>query len=332
MEIIPPYPYFGKKSKVAQIIWDAIGDVDTYIEPFFGSGAVLLARPHRIDSQFELINDKDGFVSNFWRAIQADPETVAHYANWPTSEIDLHARHAWLINRKERLLWSLEDPDFYDAKIAGWWVWGMSLQIVGGFCSGNGKWASNGAHFFEKENSESPGIAKSKPNIHWQGVNKKSLFNSESNNGLLEYFHLLSKRLRHVYILNGDWKRAVSPESLMGTEGITGVFLDPPYAYDAGRCKDVYAVDDGDVSHEVRRWAIEKGENPNLRIVLAGYESEHEMPDNWRVIRWVGPPGYSTTRKNGENNNRRRERLWLSPYCLAQKQLDLFDVECEELS
>lgn len=28
----------------APIIWDALGDVDNYIEPFFGSGAVLIAR------------------------------------------------------------------------------------------------------------------------------------------------------------------------------------------------------------------------------------------------------------------------------------------------
>lgn len=115
-----PYPYFGGKARAAQIIWDSLGDVPNYIEPFFGSGAVLLARPHEIISQTELVNDKNGFISNFWRAIRADPEAVAYYADWLISEIDLHARHAWLVNRKERLLWSLEDPDFYDARIAGW--------------------------------------------------------------------------------------------------------------------------------------------------------------------------------------------------------------------
>jgi hypothetical protein len=323
-ELKSPYPYFGGKSKAAQAIWDAIGDVPNYIEPFFGSGAVLLARPHEIISQKEIVNDKDGFISNFWRAIQSDPEAVAYYADWPVSEIDLHARHAWLVNRKERLLWSLEDPDFYDAKIAGWWVWGMSIWIGGAFCSGNGKWASNGAHFFDRENLELPAFEKKRPTINWQGVTKKSLFNSESKNGLLDYFQLLSNRLRRVYVANGNWKRVIASYTLTEGQGITGVFLDPPYAYDAGRRKDLYAVDDGDISREVRQWAIEKGENPNFRIVLAGYEDEHEMPDNWRIIKWNAPSGYSTFRKNGENNNRRRERLWLSPHCLTNTQHALF--------
>lgn len=40
-----PFPYFGGKSTVAPIIWKALGQPKHYIEPFFGSGAVLLARP-----------------------------------------------------------------------------------------------------------------------------------------------------------------------------------------------------------------------------------------------------------------------------------------------
>lgn len=71
-----PFPYFGGKSKVAPIVWERFGDVPNYVEPFFGSGAMLLARPH--DPGTETVNDKDGFVANFWRAVQHDPEAVAH--------------------------------------------------------------------------------------------------------------------------------------------------------------------------------------------------------------------------------------------------------------
>ena len=39
-----PFPWFGGKSRVADIVWDRFGKVDNYVEPFFGSGAVLLAR------------------------------------------------------------------------------------------------------------------------------------------------------------------------------------------------------------------------------------------------------------------------------------------------
>lgn len=41
-----PFPYFGGKSHVAPIVWQAFGDPRHYIEPFCGSCAVLLARPN----------------------------------------------------------------------------------------------------------------------------------------------------------------------------------------------------------------------------------------------------------------------------------------------
>lgn len=41
---VAPFPWFGGKSQVASIVWDRFGDVLNYIEPFFGSGAVLLGR------------------------------------------------------------------------------------------------------------------------------------------------------------------------------------------------------------------------------------------------------------------------------------------------
>ena len=89
-----PFPWFGGKSRCADIVWARFGDVKNYVEPFFGSGAVLLARPERHSGSTETVNDIDGYVVNFWRAIQADPETVAEYADWPVFECDLHARPA----------------------------------------------------------------------------------------------------------------------------------------------------------------------------------------------------------------------------------------------
>lgn len=37
----PPFPYFGGKSVVALEVWAGICHVDNFIEPFFGSGAVM---------------------------------------------------------------------------------------------------------------------------------------------------------------------------------------------------------------------------------------------------------------------------------------------------
>ncbi len=66
-----PFPWFGGKSKVAAPIWERLGPVSNYVEPFFGSGAVLLQRPQPFTGP-ETINDADGFVANAWRAIARD--------------------------------------------------------------------------------------------------------------------------------------------------------------------------------------------------------------------------------------------------------------------
>ena len=118
MTIKAPFPWFGGKRKVADLIWQRFGNVRNYVEPFFGSGAVLLNRPLPFDG-VETVNDWDGLVANFWRALQHEPHLVAGYADNPVNENDLHARHAWLVGQKDRLQSRLEgDPEFYDAKIA----------------------------------------------------------------------------------------------------------------------------------------------------------------------------------------------------------------------
>ena len=124
-EFLAPFPWFGGKSRVAKFVWKALGDVPMFIEPFFGSGACLLGRPlpegqMRPDG-IETVNDMDGLVCNFWRAVKSDPDKVADFADWPVNENDLTARHLWLVGQKDSLAPKLEgDPDYFDAKIAGW--------------------------------------------------------------------------------------------------------------------------------------------------------------------------------------------------------------------
>ena len=84
-----PFPYFGGKSAVAAEVWRRFGNVKNYVEPFFGSGAVLLGRPHwRPDGPrlVETVNDADGLLVNFWRAVQRAPDAVALHADTPASE------------------------------------------------------------------------------------------------------------------------------------------------------------------------------------------------------------------------------------------------------
>ena len=91
-----PFPWFGGKKRVADTVWRALGNPDNFVEPFAGSLAVLLARPHA--PRTETVNDSDGLLINFWRAVKHDPEAVAEAAFYPINECDLHARHLWLVN------------------------------------------------------------------------------------------------------------------------------------------------------------------------------------------------------------------------------------------
>jgi DNA adenine methylase len=75
MTLKAPFPYFGGKSRVASLVWERFGPVPNYVEPFCGSCAVMLARPW--PPEIETVNDADGYLANFWRAIKADPDAVA---------------------------------------------------------------------------------------------------------------------------------------------------------------------------------------------------------------------------------------------------------------
>ena len=329
-----PFPWFGGKRKVAYEVWRRFGAVENYVEPFFGSGAVLLGRPD--PSGNETINDADGFVANFWRAVQHDPETTAAHADNPVNENDLHARHAWLVGERETLRARLEgDPDFYDAKIAGWWVWGIACWIGSGFCSGKGPWGVVNRQLVHLGNGRGVNRQLVHLGSNGQGVNRKLVHLGDNGQGvnrkrveLLEYFGALSERLRHVRVCSGDWSRVCGP-SVTFKHGLTGVFLDPPYADTASRTDDLYRVDSAQVAHDVRKWAIEHGKRDDMRIALCGYEGEHELPDSWAVYEWSAGEGFGGQAKE-RNGNGKRERIWFSPACLSVDQPSLFDSNHSE--
>lgn len=318
-----PFPWFGGKRRVAPLVWERFGNTNNYIEPFFGSGAVLLGRPH--EPGIETVNDLDGFVCNAWRAIAAAPDDVAHWADWPSNENDLHARHVWLKARRAALSARLEgDPDYYDAKIAGWWLWGMAEWIGGGFCAKPGPW----------QVVESEGVKRQLARVGdgKHGVTRQLAHLGRPGGGvrrerseLEEWMRSLAARLRRVRVACGDWSRicGFAPTT---HNGLTAVFLDPPYSLEAGRDMNLYAHEDGAVAHDVREWALANGDNPLLRIALCGYDTEHAMPDTWQAVRWKAVGGYANRGTGPGKGNAEREVVWFSPYCLRpERPPSLFD-------
>lgn len=313
-DLAAPFPWFGGKSKAAKEVWAAFGTVKNYVEPFAGSAAMLLAAPD--GKRIETINDADGFIANFWRAVAHDAGAVASAADWPVNETDLLARHSWLVRQSSGLLSRLHaDPDYYDAKIAGWWCWGASAWIGAEWCSGRGPWVHDGDMLAKSPaGAGRVGVSARLPSLgdKGRGINRVTgaLTRREY---IVQWFAKLQARMRDVRVTCGDWSRVLSP-AVTTRHGLTAVFLDPPYTkggmdYAAGGCG-------GELAREVQAWCIASGDNPMLRIVLCGHAGEHDalLAHGWTTRLWTAGNGYA--RSDRAKENAKSETLWCSPHCM----------------
>lgn len=308
-----PAPLTGSKRQVAHLVWAALGAPEHYIECFGGGLNVLLGRPdwHQGRRFHETAGDANGRLVHLYRALQFAPEQVAQHVCWPSSEVDYHARHAQLRARLPELLAQLlADPRWCDPELAAWELWGLSIQI--------------GQDWLKTTPMAS----------RWQVGAKGLLRHGVDVVGVLR---ALSARLRNVGTLYGDWQRTVSSDgALTGAvfakraPGAVGVFLDPPYTPDSNRggvCPYGAPVE---LAAEVRAWCLRMGDQPWLRIVLAGNAGEHqqlELEGGWLRVDWTPGEGMGGAGWCAKGQTKARaESLWLSPHCLslsAPRQLQL---------
>jgi hypothetical protein len=409
-----PFVWYGGKRHAAPAVWAALGDTPHYVEPFAGSLAVLLQRPHPANRTYysETANDADGLICNFFRALQHDPQGVAEAASYPVSECDLHARHLAVLRwatDPERAAWLMGDPRHYDATIAGWWCWGVSCWIGSGFASGDGPWVADARGVLVRRGgpgvkrqlphlgdngqgvnhagAREPGVSRQLPHLgdDGRGVNRpqarepgvrgaagagaedwreRAAADYAASEGAEDWreraaadyaasegYHplvmpevrrwmaYLAARLRHVRVLCGDWRRAVTTGAahtlpVRQGDGPAGIFLDPPYANEL-RAAGLYAHDDGDVAVDVRAWCLANGANPRYRIVLAGFAGEgHEELEahGWTAQAWFkdGWLKGGMGNQNANGHQQHKERLWFSPHCIRADALPMDALWSEE--
>lgn len=240
-----PFPYFGGKSRIAGEVWGALGNCGHYMEPFFGSGAVLLLRPgYDPMLHTETVCDVNGYVCNVWRALKFAPEAVAEWCDWPVNHADLAARRKRLILEKQNLLDKLIDnEEWFEPKIAGYWIWATCCWIGNGLTDDAAK-DNRRPHL----TSAGKGILAKRPHLEKKGINAKmphvdnrgvkihkrpSLSNKgigiqklgaipHLNDGgkgchkqsitgctenIYDWFRNLAQRLRRVRVVCGDWSR-----------------------------------------------------------------------------------------------------------------------------
>ena len=287
--LLAPFPYFGGKRSVASDVWQRLGLPKQYIEPFCGSAAMLLAAPQ--PASLEVINDGSGFIANFWRAVKHQADTVAHWADYPVSHIDLGARHVWLLEQRHRIGSEMQDPDWPgDAKVAGWWLWGQCCWIGSGWCDWFGKIPhASDAGMGVQAIGKIPHASDAGMGVLWTSCGATSM----------RWLRRLAARLERVRIVHGEWDRCLN-NHYGGDE--TAVFLDPPYlAYES-----LYGAKR--VAKAVEAWARE---NAHLRIALCGHKDDYDL-DDWNVIEWSrGRLTYSGDKTTD------KECVWYSPACTA---------------
>lgn len=352
---------------------------------FGGGAVLLLRpHPCNRTYYSETVNDLDGLLCNTWRAIQFAPDATAEAASWPMCEADLTARHLALVRwrTEERLRWLAADPANHDPVMAGWWLWGICSWIGGGWCDGRGPWAvgADGRIYKQARGTRVPGVCAQRPHLSddgkgvnhagtrepgvsarrphlgsdGQGVNRPQLrepgvgepeYHPMTMPELRRWFQFLSARLRHVRVVNGDWRRVVTTGAALTLpvrqgKGPCGIFLDPPYSQSV-RNKDLYVHDSHGLAEAVRAWCLKNGGNKKYRIVLAGFAGEgHEVLEQhgWRVMEWFKPGhlkgGMKQLRQQDEEEDdapkhqQDRERLWVSPHCLDEgRQMSMFTEE-----
>lgn len=319
-----PFTYFGGKSSIAEFVWSRLGlDAQTYIEPFAGSLAVLLAHPYPDHLLWESVCDTNGWLVNFWRSVKYHPEETAKAAEYPISHADLIARgnamfypghddarkvmyerHGGLKHFLQKLI---NRYDFCDPEIAGMWVWGVSASMGDNFSKGARSAARSAA-------GVKCGITNSIPHFH----NRCGVFGLRNAENLPAVFTLLANRLERVRIFYGDWTKVLRPKLLM-QKLPSAVFLDPPYPM-ANR-EPVYGdFDDEALWKHVHDWCVcmTKEQSP-VRIALCGYTEHDELAQyGWTLHEWSRTGGHGN--RSG-NQARHQERMWFSPTCVMQRDL-----------
>lgn len=294
-----PFPFPGGKSLAAAEVWARFGDCGRYVEPFGGSAAVLLARPHTGDH--ELLGDADAFIVNFWRSVQKDPEAVAKAMNRPQMQADLTAIRRQLARLRFDLGKALDDVDYCDPVTAGRWAWVRCVIIGAGLAE------------------TKQGKSDIRPASLGMGIASKAIRRQEDPLAAIRLVvDELAHRMRDVVILHGDWSRLVTEASLfqgLGPGRKVGVLLDPPYDPKTQVAKRKTYVEQRDgISDEAYAWAVANGNDPRLRIALCGYEGAYDMPSDWAVYSWASQ-GYCFSEAQGEH--RKLERIYFSPACLG---------------
>lgn len=103
--------YPGDKWGMAKYIVGLMPKHRSYVEPFFGSGAVLFNKP---PSAIETVNDIDGDIVNFFRVLRERPDELAEAIS-----LTPYARDVFDDARTEVLWCNFQVPELFEQEGEG---------------------------------------------------------------------------------------------------------------------------------------------------------------------------------------------------------------------
>lgn len=312
-----PFVYFGGKSNIASFVWLLLGsNIKRYFEPFAGSLAVLLARKRDKNIVYhDIVNDIDCLIINVWKVIKYSPDKLAKLCLDPVSHVLLWQRVCILYNSKDLLLKKMiKDDSYFDIKLAAYWLYVKATEI--------------GVIDIDKLDCEriyssvDNGLLVSRPQlIALNGIHSSCKQNGHNSKNKIDrlksWFRELQSVLENTKIMCGDWKRLFSEKSTWqdnnGTRNV-GIFFDPPYS-DENRRSSLYRHDSFSVAKEVNDFCIKNANKKTYKIVIAGYEGEHNNLEKfgYTKYKWKAHGGYGNIGKSYKNGS--KERLWASKSC-----------------
>lgn len=244
-----PLKWPGGKSYLAPSIVALFPPHKHYVETHFGGGAVMFAADPQ--GRSEVANDRDRWLTNFWRAIQ-DPKRrallIERLSCCPFSEVE------WL----EASLFHDMNPKacFGKADQADWAAYHFFVLVRQSLAG--------------RTDSFAP-LSKTRTR---QGANEQAA----AWWGAVDRLEDVAKRLERVVITSTDAVKLIPREDSKDTL----FYLDPPYLIEGKALNGVYAVDADMAHHEALLAALSgiKG-----KFLLSGYRSdlydEHAKFNGW---------------------------------------------------